>query len=172
VASNPAATATTRSTATARRSTTRRAEEKRPAVYKYGNLPKELPAWFAQLDTDKDGQVGLYEWKKGGGDIRKFMEMDRNGDGFLTVEEVLRYQKMVAAARKAEQGGARYDDQGNLLEGEDPTSPTTPVFTFPRDQGGNGFGGFQGGPRGPRGPGGGQGGQGGPRGPRGPRGTE
>src|SRR5262249_5997149 len=124
-------------------------EEKRPTVYRFGNLPKELPAWFAQLDTDKDGQVGLYEWKKGGGDIRKFMEMDRNGDGFLTVEEVLRYQKMVAAARKSEQGAApRYDEQGNLIEGEDPTAPTTPMFNFSRDQGDNGFGNFQGGPRG------------------------
>jgi len=105
----------------------------RPAVYKYGNWPKEVPAWFAQLDTDKDGQVGLYEWKKAGGDIRKFVEMDRNGDGFLTVEEVLHYQKLVAAARKAEQaagGAAAVDEQGNPKNEYDPTSPTTPKFTF------------------------------------------
>jgi hypothetical protein len=154
------------------------AEDKRPTVYKFGNLPKELPAWFAQLDTDKDGQVGLYEWKKAGGDIRKFMEMDRNGDGFLTVEEVLRYQKAVAAARKAEHGAGAvaYDESGNPIEGEDATSPMTPAFNFGRDQRGNGMTGFPGG-GGPRGPGGNGPKGGGPRGPGGgprgnPRGTE
>jgi Ca2+-binding EF-hand superfamily protein len=68
-------------------------EEKKPVVYRAGKLPKELPAWFAQLDTDKDGQIGLYEWRAAGRPIGDFMAMDRNQDGFLTVEEVLRYEK-------------------------------------------------------------------------------
>src|SRR5262249_55145288 len=29
----------------------------RPVVFRAGKLPKELPPWFKQLDTDKDGQV-------------------------------------------------------------------------------------------------------------------
>src|SRR5262249_9488493 len=61
-------------------------------VYRAGKLPKELPAWFAQYDTDGDGQIGLYEWKKTGRPLSEFKAMDRNGDGFLTVEEVLRFQ--------------------------------------------------------------------------------
>jgi len=28
-------------------------EERRPVVYRVGNLPKELPAWFTELDIDK-----------------------------------------------------------------------------------------------------------------------
>ena len=73
-------------------------EERRPVVYRVGSLPKELPAWFTELDTDKDGQVGLYEWKAAGRPLADFQAMDRNGDGFLTVEEALLYQKAQAKA--------------------------------------------------------------------------
>src|SRR5262249_54525953 len=41
-------------------------EERKPVVYRTGKLPKELPAWFSQLDTDHDGQIGLYEWRAAG----------------------------------------------------------------------------------------------------------
>jgi Ca2+-binding EF-hand superfamily protein len=67
-------------------------DDRKPVVYRAGKLPKELPAWFAQLDTDNDGQIGLYEWKESGRSLDEFQEMDRNNDGFLTVEEVLRYE--------------------------------------------------------------------------------
>jgi hypothetical protein len=62
-----------------------------PVVYHAGKLPKGLPSWFQQLDADNDGQVGLYEWKLSGRPIEEFLAMDRNDDGFLTAEEVLRY---------------------------------------------------------------------------------
>jgi Ca2+-binding EF-hand superfamily protein len=67
--------------------------EKRPTVFRAGHYPRELPAWFAQYDLDKDGQVGLYEWRKFGKSIEEFQEIDRNGDGLLTVEEVLWYMR-------------------------------------------------------------------------------
>jgi Ca2+-binding EF-hand superfamily protein len=70
-------------------------EDKRPVVYRAGKLPKDLPSWFAELDKDNDGQVGLYEWKAGGRTTSEFLAMDANGDGFLTVEEVLRHQKVL-----------------------------------------------------------------------------
>jgi Ca2+-binding EF-hand superfamily protein len=75
--------------------------EGRPVVYRPGSLPEHLlPAWFLDLDTDRDGQIGLYEWRKAGKPIDQFLAMDRNNDGFLTVEEVLYYQ--AAQARKAD----------------------------------------------------------------------
>jgi len=68
-------------------------EDKRPVVYRAGKLPKNIPAWFAELDTNNDAQVALYEWKVSGRPLEEFQKMDRNSDGFLTVEEVLKYQE-------------------------------------------------------------------------------
>jgi Ca2+-binding EF-hand superfamily protein len=78
-------------------------EDKRPIVYRFGKLPKELPKWFTDLDTDKDGQVGLYEWKAGGRTTVEFLSYDANADGFLTVEEVMRVER--AKQPKNKQGG-------------------------------------------------------------------
>ena len=40
--------------------------EKRPIVNRAGNLPKGLPGWFEELDMDGDGQIAMWEWRKGG----------------------------------------------------------------------------------------------------------
>ena len=53
-----------------------------------------VPEWFATLDTDKDGQIALFEWRKDGRPIALFSEMDLNGDGLLTRDEYLRYVRM------------------------------------------------------------------------------
>jgi len=53
------------------------------------DLPPGLPPWFREYDTDGDGQIGLYEWKAARQPIARFLEMDYNGDGFLTPDEVL-----------------------------------------------------------------------------------
>ena len=63
----------------------------RPTVFRAGKLPPGLPDWFRQLDTDGDGQIGLYEWRAGGRAVDEFVRMDRNDDGFVTAEEVLYY---------------------------------------------------------------------------------
>ena len=76
-------------------------EDKRPTVYRATNLPKGLPTWFAQLDMDKDGQVGLYEWKQGGRSQSEFQSWDLNGDGFITVEEAMRVAKTMPGAAVA-----------------------------------------------------------------------
>jgi Ca2+-binding EF-hand superfamily protein len=64
----------------------------RPVVYRTSNLPRELPDWFRRYDKNGDAQVSLKEWREGGGSLEEFRRIDRNNDGFLTVEEVLRHQ--------------------------------------------------------------------------------
>ena len=94
-------------------------EDRKPVVYHTGKLPKELPAWFEQLDTDKDAQIGLYEWKASGRSLKEFQEMDRNNDGFLTVEEVLAYE---ANKKKGGSSGTAIASAGP--PGGAPTAPT------------------------------------------------
>jgi hypothetical protein len=65
----------------------------RQPVYRPGRLPAGLPPWFAELDADNDGQVGLYEWRTAGRDADEFLKLDLNEDGFVTAEEALRAQR-------------------------------------------------------------------------------
>jgi Ca2+-binding EF-hand superfamily protein len=58
---------------------------------KKGMHPKGLPPWFRALDADQDGQVSLREWRQAGKHLGEFRQYDRNGDGFITAEEVRRY---------------------------------------------------------------------------------
>jgi hypothetical protein len=99
-------------------------EDRRPTVYRVGKLPKGLPPWFEQLDKDKDGQVGLYEWKAAGKPVAEFQAMDRNGDGFVTVEEALLSQKILAksggkppAGRRGPPGQASFGEPGEDTSG-------------------------------------------------------
>jgi hypothetical protein len=62
-------------------------------IIRADNLPKDLPDWFKELDTDKDGQVGLYEWKAGTRDLSEYRNFDRNSDGLITPEEAMWYTK-------------------------------------------------------------------------------
>jgi Ca2+-binding EF-hand superfamily protein len=85
-------------------------EEKRPVVYHAGNLPQELltkAPWFQELDKDNDAQIGLYEWKDSGRPLEEFQKMDRNGDGYLTVEEVLYYFAAQDKATAKLKGGSK-----------------------------------------------------------------
>lgn len=118
---------------------------KRPTVYRVGKLPKELPAWFYEADTDGDGQIGLYEWKNKGWPIETFQQIDRNNDGFLTVDEVLRYVGKTTVAAAGESPGG---SGGNTAMGGPPGG----------FGGAAAFGGGSGGPPGGFGRGGGFGG--------------
>src|SRR5205823_223357 len=68
-------------------------DEEKPVAMRYGKLPRDLPGWFEDYDTDKDGQVSLYEWRKAGRDVKDFTEMDLNGDGLITADELLRFTR-------------------------------------------------------------------------------
>ena len=71
----------------------------RTTVLRAGKLPRELPSWFRELDIDKDGQVALWEWRKGTGTLEEFREWDRNDDGLITPEEALGKQRLDIIAR-------------------------------------------------------------------------
>ena len=77
--------------------------ERKVAVYRAGSLPKELPEWFGQLDTDKDAQVGLYEWKKGGKPVGEFRDIDENSDGLVTVDEALIPTRIAARKKQVQE---------------------------------------------------------------------
>jgi hypothetical protein len=80
-------------------------EERKVVVHRAGKLPKELPGWFAELDNSpQDAQVALYEWKHSGRTLQEFDSFDRNGDGFLTVDEVLHVIKAGPAASRMAAG--------------------------------------------------------------------
>jgi len=51
----------------------------------------DLPERFTTLDTDKDGQIGFYEWRQANPElVADFHHYDHNTDGFLTPKELLR----------------------------------------------------------------------------------
>jgi hypothetical protein len=101
--------------------------DKRPTVYRIGKMPKDLPPWFTQLDTDLDGQVGLYEWKKAGKEVAEFLAMDINGDGFVTVEELLRWQKAQKKVQDSKNGVGSAAAGGQPAPGAAPAAGGPPA---------------------------------------------
>jgi hypothetical protein len=101
--------------------------DKRPTVLRAGKLPKELK-WFEDLDTDKDGQVALFEWRRGGKDMNDFKNYDRNDDGLMTPEEALRI--MTARASTDQEASPGFGP------GFGPSSGPNPFFTRGNNGGG------------------------------------
>jgi hypothetical protein len=69
-------------------------DEPLPYAIRYGKMPPGIPPWFVELDTDRDGQVALYEWRRAGLPMAQFQEMDLNEDGLLPPDEYLRYVRL------------------------------------------------------------------------------
>ena len=59
---------------------------KKPAKAKV-RITKDLPNDYREKDKNGDGQIGLYEWDRKA--FAQFYELDRNGDGLLTADELL-----------------------------------------------------------------------------------
>ena len=84
----------------------RQPEEERPVAIRYGHLPKDLPDWFHDYDATKDGQIALHEWLKGAkaagetASVESFAVYDLNHDQLITAEEVLRYDRLQADAKR------------------------------------------------------------------------
>jgi lysophospholipase L1-like esterase len=92
--------------------------------------PIPLPDWFRQLDTDGDGQIGLYEWRASGRPLDEFQRLDRNQDGFLTADEV-RYSLAQAAGRLA-LGTDPATARSNRTPREQPATAPGPTRRDPR----------------------------------------
>jgi hypothetical protein len=78
----------------------------------------ELPGWFTELDTDADGQVGLYEWRADGRPMPEFMTMDLDDDGLLPPGEYLRFVRLtqpeMATEPPTRPASASNDPRGKL----------------------------------------------------------
>ena len=106
-------------------------EDVRPVVYRYGKMPKEIPSWFEDLDTDKDGMVGLYEWRrKSNKSTAEFIKYDLNGDGYMTAEEWLRFQRLELERSKT-------DNEGSGFGGDSASSGNRGSSSSSSDRGGN-----------------------------------
>jgi hypothetical protein len=105
----------------------RKEEKKEPPVFavRYGKLPEGLPLWWNDYDTNKDGQIGLHEWRLQNEPTAKFYEMDLDGDGLLTPDEYLRYaamqeqKKEVEAIAKAAADGEEWPNRPSAGMGGD-----------------------------------------------------
>lgn len=78
-----------------------------------GKMPAGLPGWFKELDYNSDGQVELWEWRKGGKSIEDFATWDLNDDGVITPEEALRIQTTIARNTSKSEGGTLSDGDEN-----------------------------------------------------------
>jgi Ca2+-binding EF-hand superfamily protein len=63
----------------------------------------DLPKWFEELDTDRDGQVSMREWVAKGRKLEEFKAYDRDGDGFITRRGRVHHPR--GGRRRAEEEG-------------------------------------------------------------------
>src|SRR5207244_8181598 len=73
------------------------------------------PTWFSELATNDEAQIFLFDWRAAGKRDEEFFAMDRNGDGILTVDEVLSYLKVEMAGKLASGSIIPLPDPGNLM---------------------------------------------------------
>ncbi|QDT45016.1 EF hand [Gimesia alba] len=80
---------------------------------------------FVPHDSDQDGQIGLYEWRKNNPTkLGEFFTMDLNGDGFLTPREIA-----LSKAGKTQRSAASF--MFALNTGQQSSSPATSAGAQP-----------------------------------------
>ena len=79
----------------------------------------DLPPKWSELDTDFDGQVGLYEWIVARREsLGQFDEIDSDLDGLLTPRELKEFDELSSEAdKKAEALAARYERPRLMIVG-------------------------------------------------------
>lgn len=98
--------------------------DRKPVVYRAGGKqPPGLPDWFNKLDTDKDGQVALYEWRTANKNMDEFRTWDLNDDGFITMDEAAKVNNIMLAKKGG--GGNGTEDS---LASADPGEGGRPAF--------------------------------------------
>lgn len=79
----------------------------------------DLPEEYAERDLDKDGQLGLYEWKLS--EIAEFRTYDVNADGFLTPRELLTGGSDDSeSGSSSDDGGSSRDSDSKESDSKDP----------------------------------------------------
>ncbi|MBI1348458.1 hypothetical protein GC163_19465 [bacterium] len=80
-----------------------------------------LPTKFAPFDQNGDNQIGLYEWERA--KLSEFLQLDRNGDGFLTARELNDSNVAAVTVTATPQTLA----PTSVAASEKPASPASPV---------------------------------------------
>jgi hypothetical protein len=89
-------------------------------------------SWFFEYDTDRDGQLSMVEYRIGRGGVMtdsiadEFRSLDRNGDGFVTVEEAL------ATIREWDEQEALKAKEQQVVAGPQVGQPGQPTITRPQ----------------------------------------
>lgn len=77
---------------------TEKPKTKRPPKRKpQPRLTIDLPTKFSEVDKNRDGQIGLYEWDRA--KFKEFFALDQNNDGFLTPRELTAGNPVAASPR-------------------------------------------------------------------------
>ena len=64
-------------------------------------ITKDLPKKYSEIDSDLDGQIGLYEWVVSRrSDLELFDDIDRDTDGLLTPNELIAWEEQSDEAGK------------------------------------------------------------------------
>lgn len=86
-----------------------------------------LPASYLDVDSDHDGQLGLYEWKKAKRTVAQFTQLDLNKDGFLTPRELERAASLPAVASGSSATPGSPSVAGTPSTTTPAASPSTPA---------------------------------------------